>query len=323
MWAKTKELAGITYRVFRTAGEQYGVDRVNRMSAAVAYRAMFALAPLLLVALALFGVFVGDVEARDELLHMVSRVAGPAVLDALENFLDSLSEQSGAIGLIGFGLLLWTGSSLFLELQNDLNDIFEVPYEQTTGVIGFLVKRGLGFLWSVAIGVILVAVWALNSFWQFVDDFLPASFGSAHAVVSVLAPLISLLVLPFVFALVFQTLTRVSVRWRAIWWGSFFTSAAFLLASYAASLYFSLAKTSAAGIAGAAVVIILLAYILSAVFLFGAEVTKVYNRYLETGSIRPEPPMGPLAVVAEPKPVLPLAAAITFLVGIFVGWRRR
>ena len=324
MWAKTKDAAKTTYEIFKSAGKQYGIDRVNRMAAAVAYRTMFALAPLLLVAVAVLGVFVGDVEARGEILETVTRVAGETVADALEDFLRSVSQSSSVAGIVGFVLLLWTSSSLFMELQNNLNDIFDVPYEQTNGVMGFIVKRGLGFLWALSLGLLLVAIWLVNSLWQFVDDFLPPAFAPVHDVVSYVAPAASILILPFLFALIFQSLTRVKVRWRAIWWGSAFTAVVFLLATYGAGLYFRLAGPTAAGIAGSIFVILLLAYVLSAVFLFGAEVTKVYDSYLDGVSLRfLDEDVVPDGIVDRPEPALPLAAVLAFLGGLFVGWRRK
>ncbi len=324
MWAKTKDAARVTYGIFKSAGKQYGVDRVNRMAAAVAYRTMFAVAPLLVVAVWVVGLFLGDVEARAEILEAVGRVAGATVETALKDFLRSISQSSGAVGLIGIVLLLWTSSTLFLELQNDLNDIFDVPYEETTGVIGFLIKRGLGFLWALSLGMVLVAIWLVNSLWQFVDEFLPPALDPVHDVVSYVAPAASILILPFLFALIFQSLTRVKVRWRAIWWGSFFTAAVFLLATYGTGLYFRFFPPSAAKAAASIFVILLLAYVLSAVFLFGAEVTKVYDTYLNGVSMQfLEREPQPEGIVDRPEPALPLAAVIAFLGGLFVGWRRK
>lgn len=324
MWDKTRERASLTYEIFKSAGKSYGVDRVNRMSAAVAYRTMFALAPLLLIAVFFLGLVVGgDVAARLEILDGIERVAGETVADAVGLFLDSVSTSGGTAGLVGFVLLLWTGSSLFLELQNDLNDIFGVPYEQTTGIVETVRKRGLGFLWALGMGVLLILVWLLNSLWQLIGNFFPESLDTVHQVIAVLAPLVSLVILPFVFALITQTFTQVKVRWRAIWWGSLFTSFVFLLAAYGTSLYFTLSEASAISIAASLFVILLLAYVLSAVFLFGIEVTKVYNRYLDTGRVSPEEPLGPGALVAAPEPAYPMAAVLGFLGGLFVGWRRK
>jgi membrane protein len=327
MWEKTKTTASNAFEILKAAGKEYGTDRVARMAAAVAYRAIFALAPLFLIAVFVFGLFLGDESARMEVLDSVEQFAGETVRQAMVDVLDNVADSSGSAGVIGFVLLLWTGSSLFMELQNDLNDIFHVPREHTTGPIAFIKKRGLGFLFSVGLGLLLVSVVLLNSIWQFLGGLFPENLEPVHDLITVLTPLVSLIVLPFVMALTFQVLSRVKVRWKAVWWGSFFTSVAFLAAAYGASLYFRVSGPTAAGVAGSIFVILLLAFILSAVYLFGAEVTKVYNDFLEKGDIRPpthregdeEPPE---VIIHEPSQPLPLAALFAFLGGLFVGWRR-
>lgn len=327
MWEKTKKTAANALEVLKAAGKEYAEDRVSRMAAAVAYRSIFAIAPLFLIAVFIFGLFLGDQGARAEILQSVGQFAGEAVRQAMVDVLDNVADSSGSAGVIGFALLLWTGSSLFMELQNDLNDIFHVPRERTSGPIAFIKKRGLGFLFSVGLGVVLVSVVLLNSIWQFLGGLFPESFEPIHNLITILTPLISLIVLPLVMALTFQVLSRAKVRWKAIWWGSFFTSVAFLAAAYGASLYFRISGPSAAGVAGSIFVILLIAFILSAVYLFGAEVTKVYNDYLEKGDIEPLAERGegretPDVVVHEPSQPLPLAALFAFLGGLLVGWRR-
>lgn len=332
MWKKTKSIATTAFEILKAAGKEYGEDRVGRMSAAVAYRAIFAFTPLFILAVAVFGLFLGgNAEAETRILDYFADFAGPQVVDAVGNLLGTVEASAGAAGVVGFALLLWTSSSLFMELQNDLNDIFHVPYEHTTGVVAFITKRGIGFLFALGLGLVLIAVTLLNTIWNLLGDVFPESFAPAHELIGLITPLISLLVLPFVIALSFQVLSRVSVRWRAIWWGSFFTTVAFLAASYGASLYFRISGPSAAGVAGSIFIILLLAFVLSSVFLFGAEVTKVYNDYLEKGIVeRPNEAERfvssgeePDVVVAEPSQPVPVAAVMAFLSGLFVGWWRR
>lgn len=329
MLDKLKQSGQTVFEVLKAAGKEYGNDRVARMSAAVAYRAIFALAPLFLLAVWVFGLFLGaDGNAEAEIMASIGEFTGPDVQEAVGNFLDAINREGPSAGLIAIPLLLWTGSSLFMELQKDLNDIFHVPDEQTKGVVAFLRKRGIGFLFSLGIGLILIAIVLLNSAWQLIGGLFPESFAPVHALISFLAPLVSLIVLPLVLALTFQFLVKDKVRWRAVWWGSFFTSVVILAASYGASLYFQFTGESATGAAGAIFVILLLAFILSAVYLFGAEVTKVYDDYLRKGDIKPpeerkaEEGARPSVVTAEPRQPLPLAALFAFLGGLFVGWRR-
>lgn len=325
MLARLKSGTTFVYELLRIAGKQYGEDRVTRMAAAVSYRALFALAPLLLVAVSVFGIFLGSSStAETEIIDAVTRFAGPNVAEAVETILDSVQDSSGAVGFIGFVLVLWTASSLFIEVQNDLNDIFAVPYGHTTGILAFVKKRGVGFLAALGLGVVLVAVWMINGIWQFLGGVFPDSFEPVHRLIGYLTPLVSLVVLPFVLGLTFQVLCRKKVRWRAIWWGSLWTSLAFLAAAYGTGLYFRVSTTNAASLAGSAFVILLLAFVLSSVYLFGAEVTKVYHVYLETDSFeRASRGAMPKAVVGTPEPSMPLAAVLGFLGGLFIGWRRR
>lgn len=325
MREEIRQASRTTFLIFKHAGRQFGIDRVNRMSAAVAYRAIFAMAPLLILTVYVVGLVVGGSEAaQSEIVAAIGRVAGPTVVSAVETVVEQMADTSSVTGIVAVVLLLWTSSSLFLELQNDLNDIFGVPYDDTTGVLGTIQKRGLGFIWALGLGLILVAVLVLNNVWQFLGDLFPESFGPVHELVTVLSPLVSIVVLPLVIVLTFQSLTRVRVSWRAVWWGSIFTAVTFLLTAYGVSIYFRLSSSRVVDLVGALFVILLAAYIFSAVFLFGAQVTKAYEIYLRTG----RPPGAPVedraeSFVEQPEPAMPVAAVLGFLAGLFVGWRRR
>lgn len=328
MWDKTKANLKLTYEVLVAAGKEFGADRVSRMAAAVAYRTMFALAPLFLLAVTIFGFVLGNNDAaRQEILQRVGEFAGPRVQGALETFINTVSVSGETAAVLGIALLFWTASSLFIEIQANLNDIFHVPQDRVSGVMGFIRKRLLGFLWVFGVGVALIAIWLLNAMWRYIgDQLLPPGADRLHFVLGLLAPLVSVVLLPILLALFFQTMSAVKVAWRAVWWGAFFTSVAFLAAAYAVGFYFSWEGDSVTQAAAAIFVILLLAFVMSTVFLFGAEVTKVYADYLKRGDVIPPSERDdyrPEVVVSEPEPSLPLAALGAFMAGLFVGWRRR
>jgi membrane protein len=144
-------------------------------------------------------------------------------------------------------------------------------------------------------------------------------------VVSFITPLVSVILLPLVFALIFKTMTVAKVAWRAAWVGGLFTAVVFLVAAYGVGIYFQIAGTTTAlGFAGSFVVILFLAYFLSMVFLFGAEVTKAYADVLEEREALPAVrPLytDPQVVVAEPPSGIPKAAFLAFIAGLIAGWR--
>ena len=300
------------------------------MAAAISYRAIFAAAPLLLITTVMVGPLIGEDVIQQEILDSVSAAFGEDVAKSVQVVLQDVLTVNSTTAIIGFILLFWTSSSLFLEMQHDLNDIFDVPYEYVSGLISLAKKRGIGFLWAFALGLGLIAIWLLNLIWRFLDGLFPENFTNVHSVLAFLTPLLSFVLLPLVFALIFQTMTVVTVRWRAVWWGGFVTAVMFLVAAYGIGIYFQyFDHTNAANVAASFFVILLLTYLLSTVFLFGAEVTKAYDAYLVTGDVagsRFEAPPPPTEVhVSEPPDVgaVPKVATFAFLSGLFVGWWKK
>jgi len=334
MWEDIRTRSKFGYEVLYAAVNEYNMGRVSRMSAAVAYRTLFAIAPVFIISVGVLGFIVGsDTEAQQEIYAAIETIAGSEVADAFRTFVGTALAGSGSATVVGFVLLLWTTSSLFYEVQNDLNDIFHVPYEQTAGAVEYFKKRGWGFLWVFGIGMLVLALWIANIVWQYLDGFFDdRNLIALHQVVEALTPLVSMVFLPILFALLYQSLTDVRIRHRAIVFGSVFVALGFVVTAWGAGVYFTFSgSTSAAKVTASLFVLILLAYILSGVFLFGAVVIKVHHDYLETGDVispteRREAMIAELAgtdvVVADPPTSVPVAAVSGFLAGLFVGWRR-
>lgn len=281
---RIETLAGTALGVLKDAARSYGVYRVGRMAAAVAYRAIFAVAPLLLLAVGVFGLVVGDsTEARARIFDNIERLIGGEVARAVEILVTSAIQTSDVAAVIGFALFAWTASTLFMELQNSLNDVFGVPHEATAGVIGFIRRRAIGMAWSMSLGLLLLALWVVNVAWGWIASLLPDGLEPLENLIGLTARLVSLLIFPVIFYLMFRTMTRARLRRRAILLGSLFTSVFFLLAAVGAGFYFRWgARTSASQIAASFFVLLLVAYFLSSAMLFGAQVTRAYHDHLES-----------------------------------------
>ena len=116
------------------------------------------------------------------------------------------------------------------------------------------------------------------------------------------------------------------VPWKALWYGAIFTTIAFLIATYVMGLYFDWSEdTSVTAVIGSIFVILLLAYVLSSVFLFGAIMTRVYADFLEHGDVMQPAERENLLLASEPDPEevekASNAAVLGFLGGLLVGWR--
>jgi membrane protein len=258
------------------------------MAASIAYRTVFALAPLLILAVAIAGHLVTNIDVRNQVLSQIQPVLGSDVTDVVSRLMDNASQARNASTVLGTALLLWTGSSLFLEVQGALNTIFHIPEDRRSGVWATIRKRLVAMAASVLLGVLMGAVVVMNGAVSFIGDIpffqdLPAW----SVVVSLLGPALSFVLLIGVFGLLFQGMTAARIPWRGAWRGAFFTSLLFVAGAAGLGFFFSIQTGgfSATGFATGFVLILFLVFFLAQIFLFGAEVTKTYLDYQEHGDI--------------------------------------
>jgi membrane protein len=99
------------------------------MGAAIAFYAMFSLAPMLVIVVGIAGLVFGREAAEGALFGDLARLVGPESAGAVQKMLANMNRaQTGIIAtVLGFGTLLVTSTAVFSELQAALNLIWKVP----------------------------------------------------------------------------------------------------------------------------------------------------------------------------------------------------
>lgn len=185
---------------------------VRRFSAAsgpvlargLAFVALFALVPAILVILSIVGVFVADPTVRAEIAAFLATQI-PPLAPILDEALASFSGLAPATGIVGLVLLVWTASSLVRALDGAFRVVFEDDGEGRTPI------RDLVALAAVASGVFAVAV-------ALVLVTLPGPVGEAIGVPGPLARVLgSLAGVTGLVALSYHFVPRPRPAWRALW----------------------------------------------------------------------------------------------------------
>ena len=169
----------------------------------------------------------------------------------------------------------------------------------------------------------MLSVWIANIAWRYFEGFFDQrNLNVLHTAIEALTPLVSMVFLPILLALLYQSLTDIRILRRALVFGSVFVALGFVVTAWGAGIYFTFSSnTSAAQVTASLFVLILLAYILSGVFLFGGVVIKVHADYLTTGDVmspteRKEAILEELAgadvVVADPAHTGPSSRCVGF-----------
>jgi len=276
-------------------------------SAGLAFYALLALTPFVILAVVVGGAVFGSDLAQAELRNAIMAEAGPQVADLVVGFAKGAADLTSVslASVFAIILLMWSSTNLFTQVRNGLHEMFgiEPPAESQGGVgtaiIKFLRYRLFAALGTVAFGTLFVALLGTRLALSFVEQ------GSAE-----------LLDVPFwvwdiadiIVALAFITIAVRVIYWllpdrrpvgAAPWIGALVTAVLLVLGRTGVALYLSVGSVSTAyGAAGALVVFLGWAYWSAYVFLLGARVTWVLAEQWAHDKRAPFPPISE-AVKAE------------------------
>lgn len=288
------------FALFRDAGKEWIEDKAPKQSAALAYYTLFALGPLLVLAISLAALAFGD-AARESVVNQMSSLLGSEGGEAIGNLLQATEDRRlGAFGAIG-GLivLLFTASAVFAQLKDSLNRIWEVETRKREGwkakLIGAIRKNLLSMAGVVGVGFLLLVSLLASTLLAALGSYLETLLPLNAAVWMVLNILISLAITTLLFALLYKFIPDTRIAWRDVGVGAALTAVFFLAGQIGIGYYLGTGTIGQSFGPGSAMIVILVwIYYSAMLFFYGAEVTQIYaNRY---GShVRPTSEARPLA----------------------------
>jgi membrane protein len=258
----------------------YGLSNGDtfQFGAALAFYAAFALAPTLVIAIALAGILFGEDAAKGRLDSQLAEAVGPTVAKAFAEILAIVHvNRSGWIAtVIGFGLILFGATGMFIQLQMALNAIWGVQPKPGRGFWNMIRSRFFAFVLVLGTAALLLLSLVANAGMVALRAYLPLAYWSGEPYLWEGADwLLSLVLLTLLFAMIFKLLPDAIIAWRNVWVGSFITALLFALGNYLICQYlYRAAPASVYGPAASLVVVMLWVYYSSQILLLGAEFTK-------------------------------------------------
>ncbi len=252
-------------------GTRWSDDSVPRLSAAFSFYAILSLAPMLVLAVTVAGLFIKGAEKH--LMSEASGFVGPQGAAFLRELIDKTHNTNASIiaTISSLAVTFFSASNLFLQLDDAMKTIWRL---RTSGpFFHTLIKtRILAFLGVLVFGAIVVG-------WLILDSWL-RRLGRDPEMLHIwptLNFLFSIGVLTIAFGISFKSLPKHGLEWRDVWPAAWVTAIGFGISKFLLSEYFVLAGLSAAyGAAGALVVILLWLYYSAQIYFFGAELAYIW-----------------------------------------------
>ena len=281
-------------------------DEAMTRGAAIACYAMFSIAPLLVVAVAIAGLAFGEEAVRSAVAEQLRALVGREGAEAVQAMVRGVGEggsqgTDGVPALVSVGVLLVTASGVFAELQGALNVIWKavtLSYLLRARALSIGLVAATDFLLLVS----LLASAALAALWTWVGGMLPA----AATLLGAAGFLVSFALTAALFAAIYKVLPDRRLEWRDVAVGAVGTALLFNIGKALIGWYIGGSGMARSyGAAGALVVVLLWVYYSAQVFLLGAEFTRAWAG-LE-GS-KQDAPVGPRAEAPAGRPAENAAA---------------
>src|SRR5688572_14945679 len=271
--------APVILSVFRTAFRAWWDDDALRLGASLAYYTLFAIAPVLLIATAITGMFFGAEAVRGEIVDQLDQLIGREGAQAVQSLLEGASQRRAGIiaTVVGSIAFVVAATGAFLELQAALNTIWQVKPNPGINLKAFVIDRLRSFGLVVAIGFLLMVSLAVTAGLSALSESLAGPFSNIPLVWSGTTVVVSLVVTTALFALLYRVLPDVHLSWRDVMTGACVTAVLFTIGQQVIGLYLGQSVVvSSYGATGSVMILLLWVYYSCQILLFGAEVTRAY-----------------------------------------------
>lgn len=267
--------------ILRQAVDEFLNDNGMKLSASLSYYTIFSLGPVLMIVIALAGIFFGKEAVQGKIYYQINGMVGDEaalqIQEIIKNIEQSQESSSGAI--FGIVILIIGATGVFTEIQDSINYIWSIKAKPKRGYLRLLFNRFISFSLIIGFGFILMVSLILHALIDLLYEKLARYFEDTFLFVFQGINYVLLFgIISVLFTVIFKVLPDARVRWRDAYVGAAFTSVLFLIGKFAIGFYLGNSNVSATfGAAASLIILLLWVYYTSIILFFGAEFTKIYT----------------------------------------------
>src|SRR5262245_2184247 len=249
-WLDNRLVRGVLYsrfhRVAIVSFSGWWADNIPRMGAALAYYTLFALAPVLLVAIAVGGMVFGAEAVHGEIFGEVAGLMGAEGAKTIQDMLAAaaLTSPSRVVMISGLVTFFLGATGAFLELQSALNAVWRVTPRQTGNALkDFLKERLISAGLVLAFAFLLLTALVISAGLTAISRYAGSALPGGPVMVQLLDIVVSTAVITFLFAMIYKFMPYERLPWRNVWAGALTAAAPFIVGKALLSPHFAGSKS--------------------------------------------------------------------------------
>lgn len=268
-------------RIFYSSATAWMSHRAASKGAALALYTLFSLAPILILVVAVASRFFDQDTVKQQLLQQLSMLIGQDGGDVIKGILAGPKQQHDSLtaGLISGGLLLVSATSAFAELKDSLDELWEIPPSQGSGIWAFLRERFLSFGLLLVLTLMLLISLAVSTGLAAAASRWNVLGGDAafQVLATALSDAVAFAIVTLLFAVIYKYLPATRIAWSDVLVGSLLTAVLFMIGKIAIGLYLGHGGFNTTyGAAGSIVALITWIYYSAQIFFYGSLFTHEY-----------------------------------------------
>lgn len=268
--------------------KQYRYFGIPDKSAVLAFRALFAFAPILILVISVGRFFVIDSGVEEHIALFLSTHFGSAAEGFLERTIAETASGAvnATVAFISFALVVYGASLFIFSLQSSFFSIFSVSLDERP-------VRRTAKLAALSIGYLALFIFFVTSFFlvrffvgvgvSFVESLTLLDVGAffVHAT----SELVFLVLTSTFFATTYKLFSQGLVSWKDAYIGSLFSAIALTILNNLLNLYFTFSDTIVLyGAASFFVALLLWLYYFSLIIFLGALLARMSSDTIHSAS---------------------------------------
>ena len=281
MYAKSIKRSKLFFTHFGIAFKLFRKNDPLRLAGATAFFANFALPPIILILIRLFGFFVDRQFLAKRIFETLGNVLDEGSTEQIRETLRNIRaiDYDWWATILSFVFFLFVATTLFNVIKNSMEQIWRIGVNDKLGILFTLKLRGRSMVIILLAGILFFVGIVSDSVQAFIATYVNTAaptFGKVF--LSILNQLLFVVIVTTWFAVLFRFLTNGRPSWKTAIKGGLLTGILFTLGKYILRIMLPLSNIgNIYGASGSIILIMLFVFYSSFIFYFGTCFVKVIS----------------------------------------------
>jgi membrane protein len=265
---------------FRSAFKLFRKNDPLRLAGATAFFTNFALPPILIILIRLFGFFIDRRTFVSRLFERLSNILDASSITQIKQTLTNIRnvDQNWMATIVSFVFFLFVATTLFSVIKSSMDQIWQIGNKPHSSFMFGLKLRARSMVIILLAGLLFLIGVLTDSIQAYVASYLNSSPNLGRVLLAILNQILFIGIVTVWFSVLFRFLTNGRPSWRSAFRGGLLTGILFTIGKYILRIMLPLSNIgSIYGTSGSIVLIMLFVFYSSFIFYFGACFVKVLS----------------------------------------------